>query len=455
MIKNDLKNNKGITMITLALAIVIMVVIVSTLVYNINTGIRTRALNDMYNDVQLLKDRVDIYYSKYGELPILPTQYTQVSNLQGLNVNDNDVYYVIDIEVLDNMTLTYGKGYGTLKQNFEPKITDVYVVNEKSHTIYYVKGIQYEEKTYYTIPSEYSSIVKPEWSDEYTQTKQYTDAEGNIAWIPKGFQVSLKEGETKISEGLVVRNAGDLNEFVWVPVKGMPYSYDRYAFVGGNVNQVEDGMDMVTNSKKIKYNANESNYFTEENPTDEQISVNTYGGYYIARYEAGILEQRTAKGNITQKPIFQKSTNEQVLYVYNYVTINQAKSLSEGLYNKEENNVISKLCSSYAWDTALKFIEIKNDGWITNSTGENYSSDKGGTGILQQIGYHSINNIYDIGGNVVEWTTENYNNTNYPCVYRGGSYAGSASAATRHNNDGELSADEYTGFRTTLYLRTE
>lgn len=52
-------------------------------------------------------------------------------------------------------------------------------------------------------------------------------------------------------------------------------------------------------------------------------------------------------------------------YIYNYVNRDEAKSLAEGLYNKTENNITSKLCSSYAWDTALKFIETKNPGWAS------------------------------------------------------------------------------------------
>ncbi len=74
MIKRTIKNNKGITLVTLIFAIVIMLIISSIIIYNANTGITTRALNNMYNDIKILKDRVDIYYAKYGTLPIIKTR---------------------------------------------------------------------------------------------------------------------------------------------------------------------------------------------------------------------------------------------------------------------------------------------------------------------------------------------------------------------------------------------
>lgn len=115
MINNKLKTDKGITLITLILAIVIMFIISSMLIYNAQTGAKSRALNSMCSDIKILKDRIDIYYSKYGALPILATKYTNVSSIKGINVNDNDNYYVIDIESLENLTLTYGKEYNSYK----------------------------------------------------------------------------------------------------------------------------------------------------------------------------------------------------------------------------------------------------------------------------------------------------------------------------------------------------
>lgn len=160
----NLKQNKGITLVTLILSIIIMLIISSVILYNASTGMNTRALNNMYNDITILKDKVDIYYSQYGTLPIIKTKYVNVENIKNININDNENYYVIDLEALENITLTYGKEYKEYKQTSENQKTDLYVVNEQSHTIYYVKGITLDNKNYYTIPNEYTKIEIPQVS---------------------------------------------------------------------------------------------------------------------------------------------------------------------------------------------------------------------------------------------------------------------------------------------------
>ena len=267
--------------------------------------------------------------------------------------------------------------------------------------------------------------------------------------MPEGFSYA---GEGTKETGLVIKNDKDLNEFVWIPVKDMSYSYNRYALLP---SQPSGGVDTATNSIKIKYASGSSYYYTEAMPVDEQTSVNTYGGYYIARYEAGILNKREKYTTPTVKPIFKKSMSTETVYAYNYVTRNEAKKLSEGLYNKETDNIKSKLCSSYAWDTALKFIQIKHADWITNSTGGNYGKGTGASGTIQPTGYHSIMNIYDMGGNVAEWTTEIYSYSNAQYVYHGGYYDNLSSknpASYRHGKANSIPYDATTGFRVALYL---
>ena len=72
----------------------------------------------------------------------------------------------------------------------------------------------------------------------------------------------------------------------------------------------------------------------------------------------------------------------------------------------------SKLCSSYAWDTALQFV---GGTYAVNSEGDNYTDN------LENTSYYSIKNIYDMGGNVSEWTTEKCTSATqaaYTCVLR-------------------------------------
>lgn len=105
-----------------------------------------------------------------------------------------------------------------------------------------------------------------------------------------------------------------------------------------------------------------------------------------------------------------------------------AKQQSEALYTKAKDNVISRLCSSYAWDTALKFIETKYESYATKGKGNNYygnyadvsftytaidgtaktkaASNNDEDGIAVPTGQTTpVNNIYDMGGNLLELTT--------------------------------------------------
>lgn len=277
---------------------------------------------------------------------------------------------------------------------------------------------------------------------------------------------------------------GTSRRWLWICV-------GKYAFASegmGKWAQRMGELDNTTNSKKIEIGVQAVSsatrmasikqkvkigtsmipdyYFcVERMPSDEKASVNQYKGYYIGRYEAGFanvteenmgdygefmqgLTQETAVQEIENnmgKPVSQK---EKIPYVQ--MTKEQAKGLAERLYTKSSNHVTSKLCSSYAWDTALKYIETKYPGWATTSEGENCGSNQ-----LEKTGYHSVNNIYDIGGNVSEWTTE---------ISRYGENSGNVGRGGDVNDTAlECPADiggyaptgisgEVVGFRVTLYL---
>lgn len=158
MIKLKRDGQKGVTLVTLSIAIIIMIIITSTLIYNITTGSKVKALNNMYYDITKIKDKLDMYYINYHTIPILETPYKNTSHIQGVNPNDNGVYYVIDLEALESMNLNYGQDYNTYKTNPSDTLTNLYIVNERSHSIYYVQGVLFDNKTYYTKPEESTKV---------------------------------------------------------------------------------------------------------------------------------------------------------------------------------------------------------------------------------------------------------------------------------------------------------
>ena len=144
-----LKSNKGITMVALGVTMLIIVIIATTLIYNSYKGMSTRTLNNMYNDIELLENKIASYYVQHGELPVLPKLCTDIDNIKNLDSNDNEKYYIIDLSLLSNLTLNFGKGYKNVKEG-ATSASDIYVVNEQSHNVYYPTGVKYDGIMYYT-----------------------------------------------------------------------------------------------------------------------------------------------------------------------------------------------------------------------------------------------------------------------------------------------------------------
>ena len=187
----------------------------------------------------------------------------------------------------------------------------------------------------------------------------------------------------------------------------------------------------------------------------EKASVAQYGGYYIGRYEVG-KNSDTAVVKYNQTP-------------YASITWSTAYGLAKKIITNSEVN--SYLCSSYAWDTAVNFIQ-------NNSTAKNYATSIEGfngnwnpqavkdpsgnvikpAGTSQQLNTGLTTqfcNIFDMGGNEAEFTTELNPGTSETVVLRGGCYSvygGTSPAGYRWDNgSGDAGIDG--GFRATLFLK--
>lgn len=146
-----MKRDKGITLVSLIITIVLLLIITGTTVYTSVDRFKINNLKKMYNDIELLDDKVNNYYLKYGGLPVIkdaknnPESYTHTALYFNKDVNDNENYYIIDLAAIGDITLNYGKdGYESPNGS-----DDVYIINEKSHTVYYVRGIEYTDGNLY------------------------------------------------------------------------------------------------------------------------------------------------------------------------------------------------------------------------------------------------------------------------------------------------------------------
>ena len=283
-----------------------------------------------------------------------------------------------------------------------------------------------------------------------TKNTEVTYPDGKV-WIPEGFKVAGDSAST-VQGGVVIEDK-DGNQFVWVPVDTIS-DYKRTWYTGS------DGITFGSYSETLK--------------DDEKTSVTTYKGFYIGRYEAGDKESTG-----TTKATFRTSSSDTSNSVtikadqvpYNYVTRTQAVSLAEGFATKQGYKAKTKLVSSYAWDTTIAFIEKTVNNYGSSSSQGNYSNTSvtykditdeskpektkaENSSLLVATGQTTpVCNIYDMGGNVFEWTTESYSITNFPYARRGGSYLSSfADSPAGRRLDGFDDANANFGFRLTLFM---
>ena len=247
---------------------------------------------------------------------------------------------------------------------------------------------------------------------EYMQTNtKVTYSDGEV-WIPEGFKVAEDSAST-VQGGVVIEDK-DGNQFVWVPVATLA-DYKRTWYTG---------YDSFSE-------------YSEALPEDEKTSVERYKGFYIGRYEAGDKENTEAKTLRSSNDVTKTVTIKANQAPYNYVKIAQAISLAEGFATKQGYKAKTKLVSSYAWDTTIAFIQKVNRDYgnsskegnyrdttfsYTDITGARQTKEKNSKVLVPTGQTTPVCNIYDMGGNVWEWTTESCSDTDYPYAGRGGFY---------------------------------
>ena len=159
-----MKKEKGIALITLVVAILMMLIISSVIIFNTTSHIKMQNLNNMYNDINLLSEKVFLYYSKNKTLPIEEQYYVEADvDWRYKNYGNEDEeenrpeyrFYILDLNKIDKNLKTPTHSmlkYGEYYYDRSKDDTDVYIINETTHQIYYVKGVEMDKVLYYTIP---------------------------------------------------------------------------------------------------------------------------------------------------------------------------------------------------------------------------------------------------------------------------------------------------------------
>ena len=316
----------------------------------------------------------------------------------------------------------------------------------------------------------------------FKDTTTLEDTYGNQVKIPKGFKIA-NDSATDVTGGIVIEDATYTNtigsQFVWIPVgtgenaikkankETVDIALGRYEFTKNSDGTIKTS-ELSDRSYTEDTTASHGNAIAKD-IEKFKTSANSNHGYYIGRYEAGVVDYNSSvsTSNSNKETNWTGYTGDNIKLVckkeqqvWNYVTQNKASELSRDMY-KSEAKVTSDLINSYAWDTAIVFIQKCG----TESNSSTYSSTYGysststsepqttGTNILEATNKVDKQcNIFDMAGNCWEWTTETFSVSSQPCVFRGGNYNTNAFCTSFRGFDSTSDAYSYHSFRPLLYL---
>ncbi len=414
------KGKKGISLITLVITIIVIIILAAAVILTLNNNnpIENAKEATFKSDVKTLQSELTMYISKQT-----------VDTLGGFKAEELNLSETTTPKIEEVLTSIKSSG---LKGKVE-------VQNGK---LVYTGTIEKEEKLFKEIMGE--AIPGVVVTGESIYTSKNSEGKVDIATIPQGFKVSEKEEEQTIETGLVVI-APDESEFVWVPVPESELNLfaeeDGTNDENGNPNMrgklwgfAKDGLNTGT---EISYSSNgyrEPDYLNDsiydnnidnlniingilgtslavgtdlkalmqKEYNDIYNSVKEYHGFYIGRYETG---------DLSKDKVVSKKGNEDISNQTWYTMYGKQKKYATQLSGIK---IKSNMIYGSQWDATMRWFAKSKDNNVStypvnaqNGVNANFSGSRKSTG---SVG--SVNNIYDMAGNVYDWTVELHSSNN-------------------------------------------
>jgi len=357
-----LNEDRGVTLVALTITVVVLLIVTNIIIYNVRDNLGIETLRNMQSDIETLSDKVANYYAQYGEIPAnKEIEYTNINQIRTAGVISENIdtgkFYIIDLSAIENLTLTYGKDYNKITAEMTEQevqnLEDIYIINEASHNIFYVKGIKIKEEKFYT-----------------NYTKEDIDTEAiNLRYvenikIPDGYKYIKGTKES----GITIQNSEGI-QYVWV---------------------VED-RKITTIPADIQV----------DNTEDFIESINLYGGYYKSLQEgdnSAIYIQIEKKWSAAYDIEAQyKDRNGEIAVIPKGFKVSKTKGESEidsGLVIQDENE------NSYVWIPVPKSI-YTNTEYAQNNNGSTVNSDTDYRGIYNMLSAYTSE--YRSDGYIDKW----------------------------------------------------
>ena len=389
-----LTQKRGISLIVLIVTIIVIIILAAVVILSVskNNPVESAREATFKEDLRSFQDDLALSISK---------DYTKKAGQRDNKFN------ATTLEEIQKYIPSFNKKYDG---KFVIVNDELKYVGEEEKEIIWSKDLAV--KTNPVVPAEWKATIAEVTEDGVP--------------IPKGFTYVTGTKET----GTVIKDSLD-NEFVWIPATEANYVKDLN-FPGSTPTG-----DDTSLPKDI---------------TDEAADVKKYGGFYIGRYEAGIPTGDTAPGNKTGKPV-----SKQGAKVWTNIDYYNAKASAESMISNDY--VQTGLLTGKAWDTTCHWIDdvvdIKNSCTYGNYPNSQSPANVTGYGSKQVAGFSdkwSVKNIYDLAGNVYEWTSE-ARSTNR--IYRGGNYFGNGDSVpvSFRSYNSRSNTNVGVGFRSRLYIK--
>ena len=419
--KLKLKNSEGITLIALVVTIIVLIIL---------AGVSINLLFGQYGVVTKAKDAKEQQETAQVKEDI----QLKLADLQAEKIIKGESITTEELEEIINTSK------GEVVKDANGTITGVKVGDVIIPIETITQGVKIGD-------------VKKDVNGVEQGKSGYLGSTYNDPYIPVGFE---HIGTADWNSGYQIQETSTGNTFVWVPC----VSNESQIQENDNVQIFKKTLPSTTATTDPYYKYNEWNLAItgdESSANAIEISVGTYGGFYIAAYEAGVP---LAENGTEIAPISATTSQKarSVVGATAWTNIKRSNAITAAANMIDETSgVKSGLISGKCWDTTLQWMAHSSTN-AENEPNAGYDIDSTGNGYYGQTdktttGQYPINNIYDMAGNVWEWTTENCPGNGFSIlVNRGGNYSSSGSdypAACRYGNVDF--ADSSIAFRVVLY----